>query len=88
MTERHNRCPVCGARFRGHAVCSRCGVDLTAVMKPIVEAWALRRRARAALASGSLEEARALLKRAQRRHATPRGHTLMILANWTLRPGE
>ena len=51
------KCPVCGARFRGSATCSRCGTDLTGLMRLAARAWALRQRCRAALMAGDLAAA-------------------------------
>ena len=55
-----NRCPVCRARFRGVAVCSRCGADLARLMLLAAEAWRLREAARAVripvLALGGITE--------------------------------
>jgi hypothetical protein len=42
-------CPVCLARFRGTRECSRCGADLTMVMKLAARAWRLREAAREAI---------------------------------------
>ncbi len=50
------RCPVCSARFRGSSTCSRCGTDLTALMRLAAMAWAMRQRARQALLAGNLAE--------------------------------
>lgn len=51
------RCPVCGARFRADTVCSRCGTDLTSLMRIAARAWALRQRCRAALRERDLPSA-------------------------------
>ena len=46
------KCPVCGARFRGREVCSRCGTDLAPLMRLAGRAWVLRQRCRQALRAG------------------------------------
>jgi hypothetical protein len=51
------KCPVCGARFRGSATCSRCGTDLAALMRIAARAWAARKQCRAALEAGDLPAA-------------------------------
>lgn len=51
------KCPVCGARFRGSATCSRCGTDLSPLMRITARAWAARGRCRAALLAGDLAAA-------------------------------
>ena len=51
------RCPVCEARFRGQTLCSRCGSDLTWLMRIAAHAWALRQRCRAALNARDLSAA-------------------------------
>lgn len=48
------KCPVCNARFRGSTTCSRCGTDLTLLMRTAATAAILRRNARAALIQGDL----------------------------------
>jgi len=57
------RCPVCRARFRGVRVCSRCGADLTTVMRLVLSAWQLRQAAREALLRADVERARAHIGR-------------------------
>lgn len=46
------RCPVCNARFRGQRLCSRCGADLTVLMRLRAQAWALRQAAAHHFAAG------------------------------------
>jgi hypothetical protein len=57
------RCPVCRARFRDEAVCSRCGADLTPLLAIEAEAVALEREAVALLAAGQWIEARRAAER-------------------------
>lgn len=51
------RCPVCSAKFRGSAACSRCGTDLTLLMRTAARAWVARSQCRAALLAGDLPKA-------------------------------
>ncbi len=76
------RCPVCQARFRGAAVCSRCGADLARVMRIAAEAWRLREAARQALMAGEFGLAFQLAGRAQGAQATPAGGALLRLGAW------
>lgn len=76
------QCPVCAARFRGSRFCSRCGADLTPLMKLAHAAWQARQAARAALAAGDGARALALADRAQRLHATAAGGRVRLLAAW------
>ncbi len=62
----NSRCPVCGARFRGTSVCSRCGASLEAIMRIAVGAWTLRTQARQALLRGDLATAVRLAGQARR----------------------
>lgn len=75
-------CPVCGARFRGAAVCSRCGADLTVLMRLQVRAFRLREAARQAILTGRPDRARALAAQAQRIQRTPAGRRLEQLGAW------
>jgi len=77
-----NRCPVCQARFRGAAVCSRCGADLARLMLLAAEAWRLRESAREAIAAGDFERASELAGGAQELQATPAGESLLRLSAW------
>ena len=81
MTEA-NRCPVCQARFRGTAVCSRCGADLARPMLIAAEAWRLREAARAAILAGEFERAVELARDAQAAQVTPAGEMLLRLGSW------
>jgi len=69
-------CPVCRARFRGLATCSRCGADLTTVTQLAARAYRLRQQARQALRAGNGAEARACVEAAQNLQATPQGFLL------------
>ena len=71
-------CPVCKARFRGAAECSRCGGDLTALMLLAAHAYALRQAARQALKSGDAQTALASARAAQGLHSTAEGRLLQI----------
>ena len=48
------KCPVCQARFRAEERCSRCGADLTMLMKTAAKAFLLRQAARKAIRQGAL----------------------------------
>jgi len=52
------RCPICRARFKGAAVCYRCGTDLTILLRIEAQAAALEQRAVAWLAAGDAATAR------------------------------
>jgi len=77
-----NRCPVCQARFRGAAVCSRCGADLTRPMRIAAEAWRLREAARGAIKAGEFGRALELAGTAQEAQATADGEILVRLGAW------
>lgn len=81
-------CPACRARFRGAARCSRCGADLTALMRLAVEAHRARAEARGNLAEGDYSLAAARASAAQERCATPQGARLLTLARWLVESGE
>lgn len=76
------RCPVCRAGFRDIARCSRCGADLTRLMRLAASAWRLRESARGALREGDFTAARDLAFQAQRLHATSAGRSLWLVAAW------
>ncbi len=76
------RCPVCGARFRGTPECSRCGADLTALMRLAARASRLRQAAVAEMAAGNRSRAADLAGRASRLHATGGGGQLRRLLAW------
>jgi hypothetical protein len=73
------RCPVCQARFRSEAVCSRCGADLMPLMLLLTHAYCLRQAARQALKAGDEQAALAAAEAAQNLHATPQGDLLRIV---------
>jgi len=58
------RCPVCRARFKGEAVCYRCGADLSALLAIEAEAAQWEQEAVSLLASGEWIEARQAADRA------------------------
>ena len=58
------RCPVCRARFKGEAVCYRCGADLSTLLAIEAEAVAGEREAVSLLASGEWIAARRAAGRA------------------------
>ena len=75
-------CPVCQARFRGSAECSRCGADLAPIMGLAASAWRLREAARQAIAGGDMMRARALAAQAQELCRTPAGRDLEMITSW------
>jgi len=62
------KCPVCQAKFRGTAVCSRCGTDLTPLMRIAAKAWSARRQSVEALRAGNLSLALRLSAQARKLH--------------------
>ena len=75
-------CPVCLARFRGTRECSRCGADLTIVMKLAARAWHLREAARESIRRDDPIVARALATEAQEICSTPTGRRIQALSSW------
>ena len=75
-------CPVCLARFRGTRECSRCGADLTIVMKLAARAWRLREAAREAIRRDDPVAARAFASEAQDTCSTLAGRRLQALSCW------
>lgn len=71
-----SECPVCRARFRGMATCSRCGADLAPLMLLMAHAYSLCQKARQSLLQGDARAALTLSKAAQNLHATPEGRLL------------
>ena len=72
-------CPVCRARFRGVAECSRCGANLTPLFLLIAYAWRLRQSARAHLCAKNYRAAHQDAQRAEQLHTTPQGILLLRL---------
>ena len=70
-------CPACGAGFRGTAICSRCGADLSVVMELGMAAFHLRARARRLLIEGDLEGAAALAGESERLDRSRAGEALV-----------
>ncbi len=58
------RCPVCRARFKGEAVCYRCGADLSVLLTIEAEAAAREREMVVLLATGQWIDARRVADRA------------------------
>ena len=75
-------CPVCRARFRGAAQCSRCGADLTMVMTLVASAWRMRQAARQAIVAGDFARAQELAAHAQELSYTSEGKKLEGLGAW------
>ena len=76
-------CPVCNARFRGHAICSRCGADLGDLMRVIIAAWRLRQQSRTALVDRREDLAVDRVKAAEALHTTVLGRRLACLCALT-----
>jgi hypothetical protein len=75
-------CPVCQARFRGSAQCSRCGADLASLLLLIDHAYQLRREARQAINTGDVRRAQALAEEAETACSTAKGRELWLLSSW------
>ena len=75
-------CPVCQARFRGSAECSRCGADLGTLMRLAAGAWRMREAARQAIAEGDVARARALASQAQEICRSAAGRDLEMVSSW------
>jgi hypothetical protein len=71
-------CPVCKARFRGAAQCSRCSADLRPLMLLVAHAYALRQASRRALKSRDPRSALVSARTAQGLHATAEGAVLQF----------
>jgi predicted amidophosphoribosyltransferase len=80
-----SRCPVCHARFRGAAICSRCGADLSRLMVLMTQAWRLRQASRRAIVAGEFERVLELAVKAQEIHGTPQGKALRAVGKWLAR---
>ncbi|MBU2547270.1 MAG: hypothetical protein KKB20_02565 [Proteobacteria bacterium] len=76
------RCPVCRAKFRGTALCSRCGADLTGLMTLAARAYLFRQHARRAISEGDWRQGLNMAGQAQDLCATPQGERLRLLASW------
>ncbi len=76
------KCPVCQARFRGVKVCSRCGADLSRLMRLSAEAWQWREWARQKIVAGEFAHGLHWAARAQGLRRTPKGEVLVRLAEW------
>ena len=70
-------CPACGAGWRGTAICSRCGADLSVVMGLALGAFHLRARARRLLIEGDVAGAAAEAGEAERLDPSPAGDALV-----------
>lgn len=81
-------CPVCQARFRGAAICSRCGADLAPLLLLIDHAYRLRRDARKAIETGDVERAQKLAEEAETVCSTQKGRELWLLSSWLLASSE
>jgi predicted amidophosphoribosyltransferase len=78
------KCPVCQARFRGLAICSRCGADLTPLLLLIDHAYRLRQSARKAIETGDVQRAQELAAEAESACSTEQGRKLWLLSSWVL----
>jgi len=76
------KCPVCRARFRETAECSRCGADLEPLMRTVARAWRLRETARKEIGLGRFDKARRLAEAAERARHTEAGRKLLLLMEW------
>jgi hypothetical protein len=81
-------CPVCQARFRGSAECSRCGADLRTIMGLAAGAWRMREAARQAIADGDAARARVLAAQALEICGTPAGRDLEKISSWLAGDGQ
>jgi hypothetical protein len=73
-------CPACRARYRGTRTCSRCGADLSLLMRLEIRAWRLREAARLALLEGRPAEALRFARASCRVRRTERGEALLQAA--------
>jgi hypothetical protein len=78
------KCPVCQARFRGSAICSRCGADLAPLLLLTDRAYRLRQDARKAIETGDVERAQELAAEAETVCSTSEGRNLLLLSSWLL----
>ena len=78
------RCPGCRARLGEYPVCSRCGCDLTLVVRAEARAAHLMRCAMHAWAAGNRDAARAYTRKSLTLEHTPLGG---FLSECLSRPG-
>ena len=83
-----SNCPVCRARFRGTATCSRCGADLAPLLLLIDHAYRLRQYARKAIETGDVGRAQKLAEEAESVCSTQEGRELWLLSSWLLSSSE
>ena len=83
-----SKCPVCRARFRGTATCSRCGADLAPLLLLIDHAYLLRQYARKAIETGDVGRAQKLAEEAEYVCSTQEGRELWLLSSWLLSSSE
>ena len=83
-----SKCPVCRARFRGTATCSRCGADLAPLLLLIDHAYRLRGEARKELETGDFGRAQELAEEAETVCSTQKGRELWLLSKWLLSSSE
>ncbi|MDA0840988.1 MAG: hypothetical protein O3B01_23265 [Planctomycetota bacterium] len=74
------KCPVCGAKFRGTTECSRCGADLSPLMRLATRAWLVRQQAIDALLLGNPQLAEQLAAEAMSNRSSPENLALEVLA--------
>ncbi len=74
------RCPVCRAGFRGSAQCSRCGADLSTLMRLVGRAWRMRDQAEALLQRRKYAFALTAAEASVTFHSTARGRRLACVA--------
>ena len=82
--DEHPSCPVCQARFRDSAICSRCGADLRSLLLLLEHAYRLRREARKELETGDFRRAQELAEEAEAVCSTQKGRELWLLSSWLL----
>lgn len=74
------RCPTCRAPWREQPECSRCGSDLTPLMRLAAEAWRHRTAAAGFLAGERWSEALHHAREANRLQRTEAGTDLLLIA--------
>ena len=75
-------CPTCKAPFRGAVRCSRCGSDLTLLVKVAAAAALTAKKARTALFDGDFPLVRELAGQAIALRSTASTRRLFVLARW------